>query len=181
METILYQYSFNALDYLWLHIPAVVGIAFILFSVSNIEKKKDKDTAKFLQHGKQSLPTAFALLFMIPGIIGILLSGVTVYNFLCNHNTITERITSSDVYVVEGYVENFHPMPAGGHDVEHFEINGVYFEYSDFTISNAYHKTLHYGGVITHNGQYLRIKYITYTDVYGVMQNHIVYISEVDK
>lgn len=181
METILYQYSFDALEYLLLHIPAVVGIAFILFSVSNIEKKKDKESLKFLQHGKRSLPTALAVLFIIPGIIGILLSGVTAYNFLCNHNTITERIASDDVYVVEGYVENFHPMPAGGHDVEHFEINGVYFEYSDLTLSNAYHKSLPYGGVITHNGQYLRIKYITYTDVGGVMQNHIVYISEVDK
>lgn len=181
METILYQYSFNALDYLWLHIPAVVGIAFILFSVSNIEKKKDKDTAKFLQHGKQSLPTAFALLFMIPGIIGILLSGVTVYNFLCNHNTITERIASDDVYVVEGYVEDFHPMSAGGHDMEHFEINGVYFEYSNFTISNTYNQTLSHGGVITHNGQYLLIKYLTYEDTNGDMKNHIVYIAERDK
>ena len=32
--------------------------------------------------------------------------------------------------IVEGYVENFEPMPYEGHAQESFDIEGVHFEYS---------------------------------------------------
>ena len=67
---------------------------------------------------------------------------------------------TDEIYVVEGYVENYHPMPYEGHDTEHFEIDGVYFEYSDYTIMNGYNISASHGGVVTNNGQYLKIKYI---------------------
>jgi hypothetical protein len=34
--------------------------------------------------------------------------------------------------MLEGFVSNFHPMPAAGHEMESFTVNGVKFEYSDY-------------------------------------------------
>ena len=77
--------------------------------------------------------------------------------------------------VVEGYVENFDPMPYGGHTRESFEINDVYFEYSDYNVTSGYRNTKSHGGVITGDGQYLKIGYVYYNSTYG---NIIVYIEE---
>lgn len=82
------------------------------------------------------------------------------------------------MFVVEGYVENYHPMPYEGHDTEHFEIEGFYFEYSDYTIMNGYNISASHGGVVTHNGQYLKIKYVT-EEYDGEDNNIILYISEI--
>ena len=68
-------------------------------------------------------------------------------------------------------------MPLEGHDTEHFEINGVLFEYTNFEIVNGYNRPAAYGGIISKNGQYLKIKYIT--DESG--NNTILYIAEIEK
>ena len=62
---------------------------------------------------------------------------------------------------VEGYVEKFHAMPPEGHDSEHFVIDGVYFQYTAFEERNGYHRPACQGGVITNDGQYLKIGYVT--------------------
>lgn len=80
---------------------------------------------------------------------------------------------NDDYQIVEGYVVNFDPMPYGGHKDETFEINGVKFGYSDYTIMIGYHNTKSHGGVIRDNGQYLKIGYIQYNN-----ENIIVYIEE---
>lgn len=76
---------------------------------------------------------------------------------------------------VEGYVENFHPMPYAGHDRESFEIDGVKFFYSDYNIITGYHNTRSHGGVITGEGQHLKIGYVYFNRSYG---NVIVYIGQ---
>lgn len=80
-----------------------------------------------------------------------------------------------DYQIVEGYVENFHPMPYGGHSQESFEINGVLFSYSDFNSQQGYNKAKSHGGVITGDGQHLKIGYVYYGGTYG---NIIIYIEE---
>jgi hypothetical protein len=60
--------------------------------------------------------------------------------------------------VVEGVVENFHPMPATGHDEEHFTVQGVYFAYSDFGVTSGFNNTSSHGGPIR-EGLYVRIHY----------------------
>ncbi len=80
---------------------------------------------------------------------------------------------NDDYQIVEGYVENFDPMPYGGHKYESFEIDGVKFEYTDYRIMIGYHNAKSHGGVIRDNGQYLKIGYIHYGN-----ENIIVYIEE---
>lgn len=91
-------------------------------------------------------------------------------------------IANDDLLVVEGYVEKYHPMPADGHDTEHFEINGVFFEYSDYAMTNGYHNAASLGGVVNRNGQYLKIKYMVYEydeEYDGISENVILYIAEI--
>ena len=57
-------------------------------------------------------------------------------------------------------MEFFSPMPYAGHAYESFVIDGVAFYYSDFSSTVGYHNARSHGGVITGNGQYLRIGYI---------------------
>ena len=80
---------------------------------------------------------------------------------------------NDDYQVVEGYVENFDPMPYGGHKYESFEINGVKFEYTDYRIMIGYHNAKSHGGVIRSNGQYFKIGYVHYGN-----ENIIVYIEK---
>lgn len=94
------------------------------------------------------------------------------------HKEYKEKLANNDVFVIEGYVENFHPMPYEGHDTEHFEINGVFFEYSDYTVTNGYHKAASHGGVVTRNGQHLKIKYVVEKLEQGE-ENVILYIAEI--
>ncbi|MBR6028825.1 MAG: hypothetical protein IKP40_07005 [Clostridia bacterium] len=76
---------------------------------------------------------------------------------------------------VEGYVEMFHPMSANGHDSESFSIGNIRFSYNDYSVSQGYHRARSRGGVITGDGQHLRIRYTNYK----WLGNVILYIEEV--
>ena len=54
-------------------------------------------------------------------------------------------------------MEEFHPQPMDGHGVESFIIDGVCFEYSES--NEDYNKTYYRNGVVSGNGQKLRIDY----------------------
>jgi hypothetical protein len=91
------------------------------------------------------------------------------------YHTVMEKYRNGTYQVVEGYVEDFEPMPYEGHKHESFRIKDVYFEYSDDNIQSGYHNTKSHGGVIRGNGQYLKVGYVYYNSAYG---NIIVYIEE---
>jgi hypothetical protein len=61
--------------------------------------------------------------------------------------------------VVEGRVENFHPMPSGGHDTERFDVGDVHFEYSHWSVSQGFNQDVTVGGPIR-EGLYVRIRYV---------------------
>ena len=58
--------------------------------------------------------------------------------------------------IVEGTVSNFVPMPYQGHAVEHFVVNGHYYEYSDFRVMAGFNQTKSHGGPID-EGRRVRI------------------------
>ena len=63
-----------------------------------------------------------------------------------------------NVAVVEGPVEDFHPMPASGHDLESFTVSGVHFAYSDYVVTAGFNQTSSHGGPIR-EGLLVRISY----------------------
>ena len=172
MEKILYEYSFDPDNLFLCLIPLAVGIAFLAVSIAKIRsKEKTKGWDGFVE-------AFFKFLGFIVGPVGIIIFVMCVAGLVSEYKSYQDVLRTDEVYVVEGYVENYHPMHYEGHDTEHFEIDGVYFEYSYFTITNGYNVSASHGGVVTHNGQYLRIKYIT--EMFdGVDNNVILYISEI--
>lgn len=111
---------------------------------------------------------------------GILVSGVILLLAIREvnmYNGIIGAYHRGEYEIVEGYVENFDSMPYSGHAVESFEINGIYFSYSDFEVQQGYHNAKSHGGVISGDGQYLRIGYVQHYYNFE-NKNIIVYIEE---
>lgn len=108
----------------------------------------------------------FALMALLDGI-------VSTYMLYDMYKKTVVAYQNDDYQIVEGYVENFDPMPYGGHKYETFEINGVKFKYADYRIMVGYHNAKSHGGVIKRDGQYLKIGYVRYGN-----ENIIVYIEE---
>ena len=126
-------------------------------------------------------PKGFELVFVAIFItVSAAISALMVAEQVDQYNKIVVAYQQGDYLIVEGYVENFHPMPKEGHDTEEFDLNGVHFEYSDFTVQQGYHNALSRGGVITGDGQHLRIGYIVMESATGnqMLENVIVYIEE---
>ena len=59
---------------------------------------------------------------------------------------------------VEGVVQDFVPMPYGGHAEESFTVKGVPFHYSDYELTAGFNKSASHGGPIR-QGLYVRIWY----------------------
>lgn len=81
-------------------------------------------------------------------------------------------IEKKEFNIIEGKVENFHPMPYEGHDMESFTVKGIYFEYSDFVSDYGFNNTSSHGGPIKHNGQEVRLFYFNKDGL-----NHIIKIE----
>lgn len=67
-------------------------------------------------------------------------------------------LTNGRARVVHGPVQDFHPMPYGGHDTERFVVAGVPFAYSDYNVVAGFHQTSSHGGPIA-PGLMVRIHY----------------------
>ena len=69
--------------------------------------------------------------------------------------------------VVEGLVERFHPEPPEDHASENFDVKGVHFEYSTYSIDSGFNLTVPQGGpmreglpvrICYHNNKILRLE-----------------------
>ena len=91
----------------------------------------------------------------------IVLSGfaLSTYNLQANREKLVEALKAGKVQVAEGVVENFHPMPASGHDTERFTVAGQRFAYSDYEETGGFNNTSSHGGAIK-AGLPVRITYV---------------------
>lgn len=165
MNQVLYEASFQ-FDFTFL-IPIIMMIVISFFPFvmkKNAEIKGVKYNPKFV---KWFCSIAFVFVFLC--LIIALFGQINLYQ-----KTVGEY-KKGNYEIVEGYVENFDPMPSAGHKNESFEIDGVLFSYSDYSASPGYHNAKSHGGVITGDGQHLKIGYVYYNSSYG---NIIVYIEK---
>ena len=114
------------------------------------------------------------VLSIIGTVVILIVTAIVLPDQIKLYNHTVGAFKRGDYYTVEGFVENFHPMPKEGHDSESFSINGIQSKYG-YTISFGYHTIKSDGGVITGNGQHLRIGYTCY----NWLGNVIVYIEEI--
>ena len=166
MNTVLYEASFKIGMSDW--IPILMLIISALFpkimEIFQNYSRGDYDP-EFI---KKFCRVAFVVVAVFSVIIGI--TKINMYS-----RTVS-AYKKGEYMVVEGYVENFVPMPYEGKSDESFEINGVKFSYSDYEVQYGYNNSKSHGGVITGDGQHLKIGYVYYNNMYG---NIIVYIEEI--
>jgi len=87
----------------------------------------------------------FGWFFFLFAIVWTTGAGISV---LGGDNAASGHAKRRECATVEGKVENFHPMPAEGHDLESFDVAGQHFEYSDFIVSAGFNNTASHGGPI---------------------------------
>lgn len=126
----------------------VIGVGISWF---NIKYNKSKSP-------KRNFTIVFGFIFSGFALV-MLLS--TVPSSLANRNKTQKIFENQEYQVVEGTIEDFHPMPHSGHDVESFTVNGVYFEYSDYMLVYGFNNTASHGGPLKRNGQQVRLSYIS--------------------
>jgi hypothetical protein len=130
----------------------LVGIAIFLYSKNIVNKSA---TSTFgVNKRKQGM--FVAILFIL---FGGLIFTIEIQNNLIEYWKTSKIYTGKTYNIVQGKVNNFYPMPEGGHDTERFTVENVLFEYSDYDLTDyGYNNTSSKGGVIK-EGLYVRILY----------------------
>ena len=127
MNNILYEAT-SKFDFSILAIPAIMIIFMLIFPLIIKKSYEGKDV---------KLNIKFVKLFCLAGILFVALwSTVVLIAQLNMYNKTVGAYSRGEYQIVEGYVENFDPMPYEGHANETFEINGVKF----FLLLNRKHK-----------------------------------------
>ena len=165
MGNILYEASYR-LDKGTV-IPFVMALGILFLFIREVRTIRSEKTIK--GHKLNLFICSFGL------VVTLLVCGIVITSQMDMYQNIVVAYEEGRYASVEGYVEDFIPMPAEGHAQEAFQINGIEFEYSDYTVLQGYNKTKVYGGVISGNGQHLKVRYIYY-EPWDC--NVIVYIEE---
>ena len=160
---VLYEASF-AFEPVWLLLAAFAA-AFVIAATVFMRKLR---ASGILGRKEASRVAAAAVLTVL------VLGGAALWYGVRLYGATVGAYRRGEYRTVEGYVEDFHPMPETGHDRESFTLGGVEFVYSDYQSQFGYHNARSLGGVVTGDGQHLRIGY---TQVPG-LGNVIVYIEE---
>ena len=149
----MYKLVFESnLDLSYFNTVNIIGIVFsILVFLVLWQYHKYKKIKKFM--------FILLVIFIIVHIDGII-------DFYQTKKKISDAFKNKSFNIVEGYVENFHAMSKGGHDIEKFDVNGTHFEIL-YTGNYSGTKTLFYtltknrNGYIQNNGDKVKIYYIT--------------------
>jgi hypothetical protein len=136
--------GYEAIPYLGVIVPVLLGLAFGAWAWR----------ARKLPTGPQFIPFVFAAV-----LCGSLAIACFWFLIPFRYAAAAAALHNGTAQVVEGQVENFHPMPRTGHDTERFTVNGVLFSYSDAELTPGFNQTSSHGGPIR-EGLDVRIHYI---------------------
>ena len=114
----------------------------------------------------------FFRLFLVSG---VLFFALDIFVSVNQYQKTVGAYRRGEYEIVEGYVEHFETGPWGQGGDESFEIDGVQFSYSNVHTTQGYNRPKAQGGVITGDGQHLKIGYVLLNKYDG---NVIVYIEE---
>jgi hypothetical protein len=92
---------------------------------------------------KQEYKWGYAIVLM--GLVWTYLAFSSLYP---SYRAIRKEYLAGNFSVVEGAVEDFHPMPFEGHQDECFTVQGVQFCYSDYMVGRGFNNTSSHGGPI---------------------------------
>ena len=131
------QLAIYALIPVFVLLPALVGWAL-----------KDSDDSKEALKGK---------FFLLLSAVGFSFSLMLLIGNYGEYYRARKALQTGDYQVVEGIVENFVPMPPGGHSTESFNIGSTSFRYGSGWGSIVFNSEWNHGYI--HNGAQVRIAY----------------------
>jgi hypothetical protein len=151
--------SYSTLYDIGVEVPAswfpMFGLLFVALGVAGWRNGRSVD---WLWHWPLRSPrarTIWTLVWIGFSATWTLVAGVGVVGSFVRNQY---ELRMGQAQIVEGTVEDFHPMPFGGHDTERFRVGGVHFAYSDFVVSPGFNHTSSHGGPIR-QGLAVRIHY----------------------
>jgi hypothetical protein len=147
-------------------IPVIIGAGIFLYNFFN----GDVNTKTTFGMSQKSFGMLFGAIFALLS-LGMFCSSVLA---------VAEKYYSEKSFyddgkckIVEGIVENYHPMPAGGHDTEHFDVKSVHFDFTDYSLGDmGYNTSASHGGVIK-AGLYVRLWYVASYDRNAILRIEI--------
>jgi hypothetical protein len=98
----------------------------------------------------------FNWLMIVVVVFGLFWTGLVWRDTHGAYASLRQDLIAGNCQVVEGTVDNFHPVTPGEIYHEYFFVNGVKFDYSDYIESPGFHQTQKQGGPI-HPGLRVRI------------------------
>ena len=164
MNKILYEATFE-----WHSMYYGAGIVFVIaliFFLYHRKKRFELDT-------KMQVIWFFSGLIAAGALIAQVIMGVSAVK---DYQQVVVAYEEGNYKTVVGEVEKFTTMTPEGKGYETFEIDGVYFSYSDNIIHQGYRNSKTFGGVIKGDGQQLKIGYIEKNG-----ENIIVYIEDISQ
>jgi len=115
MDNVLYEVSYR-LDR-GIVIPFVMVLGILLFFVGEVRAIRSEKTTR--GHKVNLFICSFGL------VLSLLVCGVVITSQIDMYENIVTAYEEGRYVTVEGYVEDFEPMPAEGHAHETFQINGI--------------------------------------------------------
>lgn len=100
-------------------------------------------------------PRMFGIVIFVLGIFWTAASFAVIN---AEYLSLVRAFEEGNYKVVEGPVQNFHPMPFTPNGTESFEVGGLRFEYSDFELKDAHITTTVHAGPIE-DGLFVRVAY----------------------
>ena len=148
---VVFEIASGGLGNLTFALPGLLFIGIGILLIRNRDKLS-RNKPKWIVNVFSWFFFSFAVLWTLIAGLGI---GLLQYNLRSDY-------ADGNFNVVEGIVENFDPMPSGGHKMESFTVNGVKFEYSDFVVTPGFNNATSRGGPISESLP-VRISYIRNT------------------
>lgn len=120
----------------------VIGLVLSLVGAVLVFRPKAFEALGFRRQTKWLIFNWFVFLFAVAW------TAIASFTIVSRSLDASEALRSGKCEVVEGRVENFHPMPRGGHDTERFQVDGTPFSYSDYIVSAGFNNAASHGGPI---------------------------------
>ncbi|MCW3846390.1 hypothetical protein OF829_03995 [Sphingomonas sp. LB-2] len=133
----LYDASEHAFENWW-----VIGFGLIFVGIGAVLVFAPGLVAAFTRRPRGPLFGWFFLLF------SIFWTGAAAMSVLGHDGEIAGHAKRHECATVAGRVQNFHPAPYEGHDLESFDVADEHFDYSDFVATAAFHTSASHGGPI---------------------------------
>jgi Na+/melibiose symporter-like transporter len=138
-----FEWRYSAFGFIFV----AIGVVCIIFGpqLARMNASKPNGLAWLFKPRFAVKPQYLGWFFVIFASFWTLVAFISTYS---SYRECREAYRTGQYSVVEGTVEDFHPMPYTGHQMECFRVQTEQFCYSDYVVSPAFNQSASHGGPI---------------------------------